>query len=47
MHHHDAASPYTLKLASSDYNGRIIIWDVAQASIRAEFSDGSKPISGE
>ena len=45
-YHHDLATPYTLRLASADHNGRIIVWDVAQASIRAEFSDGSKPVAG-
>jgi WD40 repeat protein len=45
-YHHDIASPYTLRLASADYNGKIIVWDVGQASIRAEFSDGSKPVAG-
>ena len=46
-YHHDLATPYTLRLASADHNGRIIVWDVAQASIRAEFSDGSKPVAGK
>ena len=45
-YHHDLASPYNLRLASADHNGVIIIWDVAQAAIRAEFSDSSKPVAG-
>ncbi len=46
-YHHDLATPYTLRLASGDHAGRIIVWDVAHASIRAEFSDGSKPVAGQ
>ncbi|CAH1783668.1 unnamed protein product [Owenia fusiformis] len=44
-YHHDITSPYTLRVASADASGRIIVWDVASAAIRAEFSDGSRPIA--
>jgi len=44
-YHHDLASPYSLRLASADSQGRVIVWDVAQAAVRSEFSDGNKPIA--
>ncbi|XP_077868471.1 WD repeat-containing protein 11 [Saccoglossus kowalevskii] len=43
-YHHSKRSPYTLRLASADYHGRIVVWDIKQATIRAEFQDGNKPI---
>ncbi|XP_052100859.1 WD repeat-containing protein 11-like [Mytilus californianus] len=43
-YHHDLGSPYTLRLASGDSNGLIIIWDVKQGEPKTEFSDGNKPI---
>ncbi|XP_070541595.1 WD repeat-containing protein 11-like isoform X2 [Ptychodera flava] len=43
-YHHDERSPYTLRLASADCHGRIIVWDVSQAAHRVEFQDGTKPI---
>ena len=44
--HHDIGSPYCLRLAAADYNGRIIVYDVKQATILADFSDNSRPIAG-
>ncbi|XP_014675037.1 PREDICTED: WD repeat-containing protein 11-like [Priapulus caudatus] len=41
---HDIASPYTLRLASADTSGHILVWDVAAATTRASFSDGGRPI---
>ncbi|XP_077991912.1 WD repeat-containing protein 11-like isoform X2 [Glandiceps talaboti] len=43
-YHHDERSPYTLRLASADAHGRIVVWDVSQAVHRVEFQDGTKPI---
>lgn len=43
-YHHDTGSPYSLRLASGDTNGGIVIWDVAQGREKIEFSDGNKPI---
>ena len=43
-YHHDIGCPYSLRLASADAAGRIIIWDVSQGISLSEFSDGSKPV---
>jgi len=43
---HDIGSPYTLRLASADSAGNIVVWDVAQGEPKTEFSDGTKPIQG-
>ncbi|XP_041477434.1 WD repeat-containing protein 11-like [Lytechinus variegatus] len=43
-YHHTIDAPYTLRLASADSSGLIIIWDVCAASERASFSDGNKPV---
>lgn len=43
-YHHDLGSPYTLRLASGDSHGLIIVWDVKQGEPKSEFSDGNKPI---
>ncbi|XP_074640587.1 WD repeat-containing protein 11-like isoform X2 [Tubulanus polymorphus] len=43
-YHHDLMNPYTLRVASGDTGGKIIVWDVIQASVKAEFCDGSKHI---
>ncbi|XP_064630114.1 WD repeat-containing protein 11-like isoform X2 [Lineus longissimus] len=44
-YHHDLMSPYTLRLASADAGGKIVVWDVAQAGVKSEFSEGQKPVS--
>ncbi|XP_052771962.1 WD repeat-containing protein 11-like [Mya arenaria] len=41
---HDQGSPYSLRLASGDSSGNIVIWDVAQGEPKSEFGDGTKPI---
>lgn len=43
-YHHDLNSPYSLRLASADSAGVILVWDVAQGTSRTEFSDGNKPV---
>ncbi|KAI8499468.1 WD repeat-containing protein 11 [Branchiostoma belcheri] len=43
-YHHDLNLPYTLRLASADSHGRIVVWDVSQGLIRADFYDGTKPV---
>lgn len=43
-YHHDLNSPYSLRLASADAAGIILVWDVAQGTSRTEFSDGNKPV---
>ena len=45
-YHHDLNSPYSLRLASADHNGLIVVWDVAQGTARSDFSDGNKPVHG-
>ena len=37
---------YSLKLASADSAGNILIWDVYKSSVQTEFRDGTKSISG-
>lgn len=46
-YHHDLGNPYSLRLASGDSNGVIIVWDVSAGVAKAEFSEGTKPIQGE
>uniref|UniRef100_A0A2C9KHQ4 Uncharacterized protein n=1 Tax=Biomphalaria glabrata TaxID=6526 RepID=A0A2C9KHQ4_BIOGL len=46
QYHHDLNSPYTLRLASSDTLGHIIVWDVGMGVVRSSFEDGNKPILG-
>ncbi|GFR86903.1 WD repeat-containing protein 11 [Elysia marginata] len=46
QYHHDLNSPYTLRLASSDSHGQIIVWDVGLGVPRSEFSDGNKGLLG-
>ncbi|XP_043912007.1 WD repeat-containing protein 11 [Protopterus annectens] len=43
-YHHNAGSPYSLRLASADVTGKIIVWDVATGSARCEIQEHSKPI---
>ncbi|XP_052225390.1 WD repeat-containing protein 11-like isoform X2 [Dreissena polymorpha] len=43
---HDLGSPYSLRLASADTSGNIIVWDVAQGEPKSECCDGNKPILG-
>lgn len=43
-YHHDLGNPYSLRLASGDSNGVIIVWDVSAGVAKAEFSEGTKPI---
>lgn len=44
--HHDTTNPYTLRLACSDYNGKIYVWEVMKSILRSEFHENSKPIEG-
>ncbi|XP_033632855.1 WD repeat-containing protein 11-like isoform X3 [Asterias rubens] len=43
-YHHTIDAPYMLRLASADAGGQIIVWDVKDASERASFSEGTKPV---
>ncbi|ESP00415.1 hypothetical protein LOTGIDRAFT_140712, partial [Lottia gigantea] len=43
-YHHDVNSPYTLRLATADTNGIIVVWDVAQGHVKSEFSENHKPV---
>ncbi|GAB1607865.1 WD repeat-containing protein 11-like isoform X2 [Argonauta hians] len=43
-YHHDTASPYSLRLASADTSGTIMLWDVVTGEVKSEFSDGNKVI---
>ncbi|CAL1537683.1 unnamed protein product [Lymnaea stagnalis] len=46
QYHHDLNSPYTLRLASSDTHGHIIVWDVGMGVVHSAFEDGNKQILG-
>lgn len=46
-YHHDLGNPYSLRLASGDTSGVIIVWDVTAGVAKSEFSEGNKPIQGE
>ncbi|XP_041124684.1 WD repeat-containing protein 11 isoform X2 [Polyodon spathula] len=43
-YHHDTGSPYSLRLASADVSGKIIVWDVMAGTARCEIQEYSKPI---
>lgn len=45
-YHHNIGSPYSLRLASADATGKIIVWDVATGTARCEIQEHSKPIQG-
>ncbi|XP_078500058.1 WD repeat-containing protein 11 isoform X1 [Lissotriton helveticus] len=43
-YHHNLGSPYSLRLASADASGKIIVWDVVTGTARCEIQEHSKPI---
>ncbi|KAL8187257.1 UNVERIFIED_CONTAM: WD repeat-containing protein 11, partial [Gekko kuhli] len=43
-YHHNIGSPYSLRLASADATGKIIVWDVATGAARCEIQEHTKPI---
>ncbi|PKU34606.1 wd repeat-containing protein hypothetical protein [Limosa lapponica baueri] len=43
-YHHNIGSPYSLRLASADTTGKIIVWDVATGTARCEIQEHAKPI---
>ncbi|XP_075791464.1 WD repeat-containing protein 11 isoform X1 [Pelodiscus sinensis] len=43
-YHHNIGSPYSLRLASADATGKIIVWDVATGTVRCEIQEHTKPI---
>ncbi|XP_069045129.1 WD repeat-containing protein 11 isoform X2 [Lepisosteus oculatus] len=43
-YHHSMRSPYSLRLASADMSGKIIVWDVGNGTARCEIQEHSKPI---
>ncbi|XP_073210303.1 WD repeat-containing protein 11 isoform X4 [Lepidochelys kempii] len=43
-YHHNIGSPYSLRLASADASGKIIVWDVATGTVRCEIQEHTKPI---
>ncbi|MBN3298986.1 WDR11 protein, partial [Amia calva] len=43
-YHHSLGSPYSLRLASADMSGKIIVWDVGSGTARCEIQEHSKPI---
>ncbi|XP_053548627.1 WD repeat-containing protein 11 [Bombina bombina] len=43
-YHHNMGSPYSLRLASADTTGKIIVWDVTTGATRCEIQEHSKPI---
>lgn len=44
-YYHDLSTPYTLRLASADLSGNVVVWDVPQASSTCILNEGSKPIA--
>lgn len=46
-YHHNIGSPYSLRLASADSTGKIIVWDVATGAARCEIQEHTKPIQGK
>uniref|UniRef100_A0A8D2H7T4 WD repeat domain 11 n=1 Tax=Urocitellus parryii TaxID=9999 RepID=A0A8D2H7T4_UROPR len=43
-YHHNIGSPYCLRLASADVNGKIIVWDVAAGVAQCEIQEHARPI---
>ncbi|KAK6481905.1 WD repeat-containing protein 11 isoform X1 [Huso huso] len=43
-YHHSTGSPYSLRLASADVTGKIIVWDVTSGTACCEIQEYSKPI---
>ncbi|XP_062320445.1 WD repeat-containing protein 11 [Osmerus eperlanus] len=43
-YHHSLSSPYSLRLASGDASGKIIVWDVVSGTAHCEIQEHSKPI---
>lgn len=43
-YHHSLGSPYSLRLASADAAGKIIVWDVVSGMAHCEIQEHSKPI---
>ncbi|CAL8300204.1 unnamed protein product [Merluccius merluccius] len=43
-YHHNLSSPYSLRLASGDASGKIIVWDVVSGTAHCEIQEHSKPI---
>ncbi|KAG9275026.1 WD repeat-containing protein 11 [Astyanax mexicanus] len=46
-YHHSLSSPYSLRLASADAAGKIIVWDVVSGMAHCEIQEHAKPIQGE
>ena len=46
-YHHSLSSPYSLRLASADAAGKIIVWDVVSGTAHCEIQEHTKPIQGE
>uniref|UniRef100_A0A8C1VET2 WD repeat-containing protein 11 n=1 Tax=Cyprinus carpio TaxID=7962 RepID=A0A8C1VET2_CYPCA len=43
-YHHSLSSPYSLRLASADAAGKIIVWDVVSGMAHCEIQEHTKPI---
>ncbi|XP_063047243.1 WD repeat-containing protein 11 isoform X2 [Engraulis encrasicolus] len=43
-YHHSLSSPYSLRLASADASGKIIVWDVVSGTAHCEIQEHAKPI---
>ncbi|KAJ8250706.1 hypothetical protein COCON_G00226280 [Conger conger] len=43
-YHHSLSAPYSLRLASADAAGKIIIWDVVSGTAHCEIQEHTKPI---
>ncbi|KAL0964187.1 hypothetical protein UPYG_G00320450 [Umbra pygmaea] len=43
-YHHNLSAPYSLRLASADAAGKIIVWDVVSGTAHCEIQEHTKPI---
>uniref|UniRef100_A0AAY4ESR2 WD repeat-containing protein 11 n=1 Tax=Denticeps clupeoides TaxID=299321 RepID=A0AAY4ESR2_9TELE len=43
-YYHSLSSPYSLRLASADSSGKIIVWDVVSGTAHCEIQEHAKPI---
>lgn len=44
MYYHDLVNPYSLKLATADTAGTILVWNVSQATVRGTLTDHDRPL---
>ncbi|XP_064464638.1 WD repeat-containing protein 11-like [Ornithodoros turicata] len=44
MYYHDLVNPHSLKLATADTAGTILVWNVSQATVRSTLNDTERPV---